>query len=72
MFKLIMTYKSFIEISGHSGKNPNGSSFVQFFWLPKIFGIELHTKDHDIHHILNNCNYSKRFSFWDKIFNTYK
>lgn len=72
MYKLIMTYKSFIEISGHSGKNPNGSSFIQFFWLPKLFGIELHTKDHDLHHTLNNCNYSKRFALWDKIFGTYK
>lgn len=72
MFKIIITYKTFLEISGHSGKNSNGSSFIQFFWLPKIFDIELRTKDHDLHHTLNNCNYSKRFSIWDKVFKTYK
>jgi sterol desaturase/sphingolipid hydroxylase (fatty acid hydroxylase superfamily) len=72
MFKIITTFKTFIEISGHSGKNPNGSSFIQFFWLPKIFGFELKTKDHDLHHTLNNCNYSKRFSLWDNFFKTYK
>ena len=72
MYKLIMSYKTFIEISGHTGKKPNGSSFAQFFWLPKFLGIELNTKDHDLHHTLNNCNYSKRFSLWDKVFGTYK
>jgi sterol desaturase/sphingolipid hydroxylase (fatty acid hydroxylase superfamily) len=72
-FNFIIIYKNFIEISGHSGKKsyPSGS-FVQFIWLPKILNIDLYTEDHDYHHSLNNCNYSKRFSLWDKIFNTYK
>lgn len=70
-FKLINVYKTFIEISGHTGKLHNSSSFSQFFWLPKLFGIELSTRDHDLHHTKNNCNYAKRFSLWDKIFGTY-
>ena len=68
---LISTYKAFIEISGHSGKIIKSTSFPQFIWLPKILGIELRVDDHDLHHSLNNCNYSKRFSLWDKLFGTY-
>lgn len=71
-FNIILTYKTFIELSGHSGKLINSTSFVQFVWLPKLFGIELHTEDHDAHHKFNNCNYSKRFKLWDLIFHTYK
>lgn len=72
-FHLIITYKTFIEISGHIGKTMYPAScFSQFIWLPKILHIELYTEDHDLHHSMNNCNYSKRFSLWDKLFGTYK
>jgi sterol desaturase/sphingolipid hydroxylase (fatty acid hydroxylase superfamily) len=72
-FNIILIYKTFIEISGHSGKTSYPTCcFSQFMWLPKLLQIELYTEDHDLHHSLNNCNYSKRFSLWDKIFNTYK
>ena len=72
-FNLIITYKLFIEISGHIGKKIYPTScFSQFMWLPKLLEIELYTEDHDLHHSMNNCNYSKRFSFWDKLFGTYK
>ena len=71
LLKLIMNYKSFIEISGHCGKETKTSSFPQFIWLPRYFNIELYTIDHDLHHASNNCNYSKRFSAWDKCFGTY-
>jgi lathosterol oxidase len=72
-FNLIITYKLFIEISGHIGKKIYPTcSFSQFIWLPKFLNIELYTEDHDLHHSLNNCNYSKRFSLWDKLFGTYK
>ena len=37
MFVLINTYKTFIEISGHLGKENRGTSFSQFIWLPKFF-----------------------------------
>jgi sterol desaturase/sphingolipid hydroxylase (fatty acid hydroxylase superfamily) len=72
-FHYILVYKMFIEISGHLGKKMYpASSFSQFIWLPRILNIELYTEDHDLHHSLNNCNYSKRFSVFDKLFGTYK
>ena len=72
-FHFIVVYKNFIEISGHTGKILYPScSFPQFIWLPKILHIELYAEKHDLHHSLNNCNYSKRFSLWDKLFGTYK
>ena len=71
-FNIILTYKTFIEISGHSGKKlyPSGS-FTQFIWLPKLLNISLYTEDHDLHHDKSNYNYAKRFSLWDKVFGTY-
>jgi sterol desaturase/sphingolipid hydroxylase (fatty acid hydroxylase superfamily) len=72
-FNLIIVYKTSLEIGGHCGKKiyPTGS-FAQFPWLVKYLNIELYTEDHDLHHSLNNCNYGKRFSLWDKVFKTYK
>ena len=71
-FHWIIIYKNFIEISGHSGNiSYPTSSFSQFLWLPKLLMIELYAEDHDLHHSENNCNYSKRFCLWDKLFNTY-
>jgi Delta7-sterol 5-desaturase len=73
MFHWLLIYKNFIEISGHCGKiSYPASSFPQFVWLPRVLGIELYTENHDIHHSLNNCNYAKRFSLWDKVFGTYQ
>jgi sterol desaturase/sphingolipid hydroxylase (fatty acid hydroxylase superfamily) len=72
-WNVMLIYKNFIEIAGHSGKKSYPiSSFPQFIWLPKWLGMELYTEDHDLHHSLNNCNYSKRFSLWDKAFGTYR
>lgn len=71
-FTMILLYKTYIELSGHCGKKLYPvSSFLQFIWFPKLFGIELYAEDHDIHHSVNNCNYSKRFSLWDKMFGTF-
>ena len=72
-FNIILTYKSLIEISGHSSKKlyPSGS-FSQFIWLPKLLNISLYTEDHTLHHSHNIYNFSKRFSIWDKLFETYK
>jgi len=70
MYNLIIVYKIFLEISGHTGKKFNSSSFPQFIWLTKIFKIKLITEDHDNHHKKNNCNYSKRFMLWDIVFGT--
>lgn len=72
-FHVIIVYKMFIEISGHIGRKTYPiSSFSQFIWLPRFLHIELYAEDHDLHHSMNNCNYAKRFSLWDKVFHTYK
>ncbi|HDY86814.1 MAG TPA: hypothetical protein ENH82_01720 [bacterium] len=47
------------------------SSCPQFYWLPKWLGWELKPADHYKHHTHFNCNYSKRFSLWDRTFGTY-
>jgi sterol desaturase/sphingolipid hydroxylase (fatty acid hydroxylase superfamily) len=67
----IITYLTYQEIAGHLGKQmyPT-SSFAQFIWLPRALDIELYTEDHDLHHKKLNCNFSKRFALWDKIFST--
>lgn len=63
--------KIYIELCGHSGKNiTKTGSFVQCIWLPRFLGIDLYTTDHTNHHYYNNCNYSKRFSLWDRVFGT--
>jgi len=70
---LLLTYKIFIEISGHTGRKSNpSSSFPQFIWLPKYLGIEMYSEDHALHHTDPSCNYAKRFILWDKVFGTYK
>lgn len=70
-FSMILIYKVFIEISGHCGKITINTSFPQNIWIPKLLNIESCVKYHDLHHTLNNCNYSKRFSLWDKVFGTF-
>lgn len=69
----LLVYKAFVEISGHTSKimTPSGS-FPQCVWIVKWLDIQLFTEDHTLHHTLNNCNYSKRFSIWDKVFGTYR
>lgn len=70
---LLYTYKIFIEIAGHNNKTSYPTcSFPQFIWLPKLFGIELLTEDHNVHHTRVQCNYAKRFTLWDKVFGTYR
>jgi Delta7-sterol 5-desaturase len=71
-FIIILNYKSFIEISGHTSKElyPNGS-FIQCIWLPRLLNITLYTEDHTLHHSNTFGNYGKRFSLWDKWYETY-
>jgi sterol desaturase/sphingolipid hydroxylase (fatty acid hydroxylase superfamily) len=71
-FIVILNYKSFIEISGHTSKclYPIGS-FVQCIWLPRFLDIALYAEDHTLHHSNTFGNYGKRFSLWDKWFQTY-
>lgn len=72
-FCLLTVYLTCQEIGGHLGKQMTPtSSFAQCVWLPRVLQIELYTEDHDLHHSALNCNYSKRFSMWDKIFGTYR
>lgn len=71
-YELIHQYKTLLEISGHSGRIIKSNSFIQFIWLPRFFNIHMKVEDHDLHHTLNNCNYSKRFILWDKVFGTNK
>lgn len=69
---LLLVYKTFVEVSGHSGKElGKASSFPQFKWLPVWLGIELYTFDHHSHHRNAKRNFSKRFVLWDKVFDTY-
>ena len=70
---LLLVYKTCTELNGHTGKHSNNTgSFPQFIWLPKFLKIQLYTENHELHHSKGNCNYSKRFSFWDKLFGTYQ
>ena len=71
-FFIFLIFKTFIEISGHAGTHIKNSSFIQCIWIPKLFGIELYSRDHYIHHEKFLYNYSKRFKLWDKVFGTYK
>ena len=34
--------------------------------------MELYVEDHDLHHLKGNCNFSKRFSLWDRVFGTFE
>ena len=69
---LFFAHKVHTEVAGHSGRDiPNTPAFQQFIWLPKHFNFELYTEQHDKHHTQNNCNYSKRFVLWDKVFGTF-
>ena len=71
-YHMMLTYKEYIEISGHCGRQLFPThSFIQCIWLPRLLNIQLYTEEHDLHHSVNRCNYSKRFTIWDKVFGTY-
>lgn len=70
-FTVILWYKNLQEIGGHSGKAVKGSSFTQCKWLPELFGIALHSRNHNEHHRNPAVNFSKRFSLWDRMFGTF-
>lgn len=69
---LFFWYKSFLEISGHLGKDNSGLSFPQFIWIPKYFHICLKSKNHNHHHIRPMKNFGKRLALWDKVFGTFE
>lgn len=70
-YSIMSIYKVSVEIYGHSGKY-TPPEFVQCIWLPRYLDIVLTSENHSHHHMFNNCNYSKRFSIWDKIFGTFR
>jgi sterol desaturase/sphingolipid hydroxylase (fatty acid hydroxylase superfamily) len=69
-YELILAYKMYIELAGHSGILTNAPSFPIF---PTLFGYALQTIDHDLHHSRPDLagNYSKRFRIWDCVFGTW-
>ncbi len=72
-YSMFLICKTYIETSGHSCKTlAPSSSFIQCMWLPRLFGIELYSEDHALHHLVNSCNFGKRFSLWDRVFGTYR
>lgn len=72
-YLMLSVYKQYTELAGHVGRQlAPASSFPQCIWLPRVLHIEYYAEDHDLHHKLNNCNFSKRFSLWDKVFGTYR
>lgn len=71
---LLMTYKTSVEIGGHSGiDDDNWHSFMQFPILPRLFPELLMATavDHDLHHSRKTINFAKRFRLWDVVFGTY-
>lgn len=70
---LMLSYKVFVEVAGHTGKDSfPSSSFPQFVWLPRWLGIELYAEDHHMHHSHGCSNFSKRFTLWDRVGGTYR
>jgi sterol desaturase/sphingolipid hydroxylase (fatty acid hydroxylase superfamily) len=65
-------YRILGEQAGHVAVYNSDSCFSQCIWLPRLLDIDLNNADHFQHHALNNCNYSKRFSLWDRVFGTFK
>lgn len=70
---LIRSYMVYQEAGGHLGKHTYPTAgFTQFVWLPRALDIQMTTEAHDLHHTGFNCNYSKRFTVWDKFLGTYR
>ncbi len=73
MLICILTYKSYIEVAGHSDiETKRTCSFAQCIWLARALNITLFSKHHILHHTHVTKNFSKRFSLWDKVFGTFK
>lgn len=71
-YEMLMTYKLFIEVGGHSGIQTRSYNCIPCAFIPELLNIVLHIRDHDYHHSTNpNKNFGKRFSFCDKLIGTY-
>jgi sterol desaturase/sphingolipid hydroxylase (fatty acid hydroxylase superfamily) len=72
VWNVVMTDNVYIEMVGHVGKMVNGNDYLSIYsWIPYYHQIRLMPMDHDLHHSRNQCNYSKRFRLWDRVFGTY-
>ena len=69
---VMMWYKTILEVGGHLGKVTKANSFPQCIWLPRLLKIELKSEEHNLHHRNPMCNFSKRFSIWDRAFGTFE
>ncbi|DAZ96384.1 TPA: hypothetical protein N0F65_010751 [Lagenidium giganteum] len=70
-FHLLLAYKSYVEVAGHSGLDIKGYSFPQLPMLSSL-SICLRVHDHDVHHTHPKWNFAKRFAVWDKLFGTFR
>lgn len=75
-YHLLLAYKTFAEVAGHSALDTHAASFPQFpgvFWQVRLFtDMCLTSHDHYEHHRIYVGNYSKRFRVWDVLFGTYR
>ena len=69
---LLLAYKTYVEVAGHSGLNIKGFSFPQMPLLNNFTSICLRVHDHDLHHTRQRYNFAKRFSLWEKVFHTFR
>ena len=65
------TYLLFQELYGHAGVEHKGRNFGPAPFLAAYFDVELRAVDHQRHHIQASCNFSKRFSLFDRLFGTW-
>jgi len=75
---MIQAYVEFVEFAGHAGLEINAKEVMFSRWCiswvsSNVFGsdITLNARQHDLHHQILKCNYSKRLAIWDKLFHTY-
>ncbi|KAI9330352.1 hypothetical protein DFJ73DRAFT_781917 [Zopfochytrium polystomum] len=66
-----------IFVLGHSGFKQHPVMYLLFppaavVHAAHAAGVGLNTQDHEMHHLYPLCNYSLNFSFWDRVFGTYK
>ncbi|KAF0683619.1 Aste57867_24325 [Aphanomyces stellatus] len=69
--QLVLAYKTYVEVAGHSGLDIKGMSFPQMP-LVQCLSICIRVHDHDLHHTHPAFNFAKRFSVWDRLFGTFK
>ncbi|KAI9340383.1 hypothetical protein DFJ73DRAFT_844883 [Zopfochytrium polystomum] len=77
-FLLCTISQTSIFVLGHSGYKQHPAMWLvcsptsTLINVAHAFGVGLNTQDHEMHHLYPLCNYSLNFSFWDRLFGTYK